>query len=202
MKRKSLKPIVKGGVLLFPAFLLLAGNGTESKAMLRGAFSKLTAGMSTSPKINLPKSGIKLNKFALPNQIKNIRVSAGTPNKNSGLYGFANPNYTGARKQQVQRSTSDPTSERPKTLSSSLRPTGVSSTPSSPALQRKNSLAPTIPPRNSESNFQKLDPQYDKVPKPIFTARNPGDPIPEPETYQNVVQLHTPGGTLTLFKDK
>lgn len=207
MKRKNLKPLLKGGVLLLPALLLLAGDAKESKAMLRGALSKLTAGMSTRPKINLPSGNVKLKPFALPGAVKNLKVSAGKATSSKGSYGFANPNYvggSGTTQNQIKRSNSDPTSERPKTLSSSLRPTtGISSTPSSPTLQRKSSLAPKVPPREpSSENFQKLDPQYDRVPKPIFTPRKPGDPIPEPEVYENVVQLHTSSGTLTLFKDK
>lgn len=221
MKKRNLKPIVKGGVLLLPAFLLLASNGTESKAMLRGAFGRLASNIRNT-KLNMPTSNLKLNTLQIPAAVRNLKVSAGKTSTltrqnafrrptsfvsdritSSGLTNTTTTGSTGG-KTLIQRSASSPTrptqSLTPPT--SSVRPSGVSSAPSSPTLQRKNSIAPTIPPKESSSHFQKLDPQYDKVPKPMFTPRNPGDPIPEPEVYQNVTQLHTPQGTLTLFKDK
>lgn len=202
MRKKNLKTILKGGVLLLPALLLLSGNGTESKAMLRSTVGRLSNAMRnikfTPPSNRLPK----LNRLNLPTGLRNVGGVSGNgysrlkESTRSSTLGFANPNYKSNN--SVKRSNSDPIRSNVTSPLLKAKPKSFSS----PSTSNKSEVPPPLPPREENANFQKLDPQYDTVPRPIFTPRNPGDKIPEPEVYENVTQIYTKLGTLTLFKDK
>lgn len=201
MKHKKLKPILTGSVFLLPVFLFLSGSTQESKAMMRGALSKI----SSFSRINMPKFDKakipNLNQIKLPNTINKINVSTGKPSlglnksyslKNNGTVKIPTISKSHSFDGKITSSSSSSISKL-----FSKNQTQATTTPDQPPK-----LEPRQPITNNPSvNFEKLDPGYGTVPKPIFTPKDPNKPLPEPEVYQNVVILNTNAGTLTIFKD-
>lgn len=197
MKYKKLKPILTGSVFLLPAFLFLNGPTKESKAMMRGAFSKLPSLSKLNiPNINKPTFTAKLNQIKIPNTFNKVDVSAAKPTLNfNRTYSLKNG-----------KTLKFPTISKSHSFGGKLNIPKFSSKNQTQNLSTSPKQPPKLEPRqpitnNPETNFQKLDPGYNTVPKPIFTPRDPNKPIPEPEVYQNVVILNTNAGTLTIFKD-
>lgn len=204
MKYKKLKPILTGSVFLLPALLLLSGEARETNAMMRGALSKLPTinrmNLPNMPKLNTPTMvkptfNTKLNQMKLPSVVNKVDVSASKPTMSFNK-SYSLKNGSTLRMPIIK---SNSFGGKLNTASKGqLKPQGSITT-------QANSQAPELKPRqplnNNNNNFQKLDPGYDTVPKPIFTPKNPSKPMPEPEVYENVVILNTNAGTLTIFKD-
>lgn len=196
MKHKKLKPILTGSVFLLPAFLFFNGQTQKSNAMIRGAISRLPAlNKINMPTLNKPTFNTKLNQIKLPNTFNKVNVSTTKPTLSF------NRTYS----LKTGKTLKFPTISKSHSFGGRLSipkftPKNQVQNSSTPSEQPPK-LQPRQPINNQETNFQKLDPGYNTVPKPIFTPRDPSKPLPEPEVYENVVILNTNAGTLTIFKN-